>query len=87
MIIELKINASGRGHVLLYIDQSINYGPLDQTDLKEQLRCNLEGGREPTFEARADMRGQRAAGLQVGSAGPTYHPLTVCFGEMASSDL
>jgi hypothetical protein len=39
---------------MLYIGQSINSGPLDQTDLKEQRRCNLGGGEEPTFKGGAN---------------------------------
>ena len=48
--------ASGRGQGLVYIGQSINSGPSDQTDLKERRRCNL-GGDE--------------GGLKVGSLGRT----------------
>ena len=35
---------------------SLNSGPLDQTDLKGQCKCNLGGGGEPTFEAEIDRR-------------------------------
>ena len=40
---------------LIYIGWSVNFGPLDQTNLKERRRCNLGGGGEPTFEGGADM--------------------------------
>ena len=42
------------GEGLLYIGQSINSGPSDQTGLKEQRRCNLGGGGESIFEGGAN---------------------------------
>ena len=38
----------------IYIGGSINFVPLDQTDLKGWRRCNIGGGGKLTFEAEAD---------------------------------
>ena len=48
---------------MVYIGQSVNFGPSNQTDLKEQRRCNLGGGGEPTFEGGADRWAQGAGRL------------------------
>ena len=63
--------APGRGQGLVYIGQSINSGPLDQTDLKEWRRCNLGGGGEPTFKEEHDMW-VLWAGRPVGGAGQPH---------------
>ena len=39
----------------VYIGDSVNSGPSNQTDLKGRHRCNLGGGREPTFEGEHDI--------------------------------
>ena len=46
--------ALGRGQGLVYIGQSVNSRPTDQTNLKEWRRCNQGGGGEPTFKGGAD---------------------------------
>ena len=58
--------APGRGQGLVYIGQSINSRPSDQTDLKEQRRCNLGGSGEPTFEGEADRQALCFGGLPSG---------------------
>ena len=60
----------GRGQWLVYIGRSINFGPLDQTNLKERRRCNLGGGGEPTFEAEADWWDPRAGWPTSGADWP-----------------
>ena len=42
---------------------TINPEPSDQTDLKERRRCNLQDGREPTFEGEDGMWAQGPADL------------------------
>jgi hypothetical protein len=52
--------ALGRGQGLVYIGQSINSRPSDQTDLKEWRRYNLGGDGKPTYEREADRWGNWA---------------------------
>jgi hypothetical protein len=42
----------------LRILNDVTSEPLDQTNLKQQHRLNLNGGGEPTYEAEADQWGQ-----------------------------
>ena len=71
--------ALGRGQGTVYIGWSVNSGPSDQTDLKEQRRCNLGGGGEPTFEGGANRWAQGARRPIGGASQPhmeaTYPPL------------
>ena len=39
---------------LVYIGRSVNPEPSDQTDLNKRWRLDLNGGGEPTFEAKTD---------------------------------
>jgi hypothetical protein len=55
---------------LVYIGQSINPKPSDQTDMKERHRCNLGGGGEPTYEG-GTARWDQGVGWPIGGAG---HP-------------
>jgi hypothetical protein len=72
------------GTRLVYIGQSVNFGPSDQSDLKGQHRCNLGGGGRSDIEAEDDMWVPQASHLQVGLARSTYQPLRVCFGDLPS---
>ena len=49
-----------------YIGRSVNPEPSDQTDLKEQRRCNLEGIGGTNIEAKTDMWGQDQLGRPLG---------------------
>jgi hypothetical protein len=64
--------ALGRGQGLVYIGQSINSRPLDQTDLKERRRYNLGGDGKLTYEREADRWGNWADRL-VGGLLESFH--------------
>ena len=63
---------------LIYIGWSVNFGPSDQTNLKERRRCNLGDGGEPTFEGGAD-RWAQGAGQPTGGAGQPHMAATYGF--------
>ena len=61
---------------MVYIGQTINSGPSDQTDLKEQCRCILGGGGELTFEGGSDRWAQGAEWPAGGADQP--HMAAMC---------
>ena len=69
---------------LVYIGQSINSGPLDQTNLKERHRCNLGGDGELTFEGGVDRWAQGAGRPAGGADRPTWQPPALRFGGLPS---
>jgi hypothetical protein len=75
--IKVSRMAPGRRQGLQYIRGSINSEPSDQTNLKEQRRCNLGGDGEPTFEWGADRWGPQA-GRPVGGGSHLSFASVVC---------
>ena len=59
----------------MYIGPFKHPGPLDQTDLKEQRRCNPRGGGELTYQGEAD-RWDPQAGRPIGGAGQPHMEVT-----------
>ena len=67
-VFSIDFNASRGWQGLVYIVQSINPEPSDQTNLNKQHRCNLGGGGEPTQQRGAD-RCALEAGRPTGGVG------------------
>ena len=67
------------GQGLIYICQSIQHEPLDQTDLRNGIDATYKAVENRHCNTETDRWAQGPGGLQVGLGGPTCQPLTLRF--------